>query len=42
MNEEEQDQIRARQQSRSRVTGLLLVALAILFFLIALAKIGGL
>tara|TARA_B100001105_G_C22345196_1_gene423121 strand:- start:614 stop:751 length:138 start_codon:yes stop_codon:yes gene_type:complete len=41
MTPEEQDQIRARQKSRSIVTGLLLGALVILFFAITLAKIGA-
>ena len=33
--------IRARQKSRSLITGLILVFLAILFFAITLAKIGA-
>ncbi|SEJ83705.1 hypothetical protein SAMN05518849_11527 [Sphingobium sp. AP50] len=41
MKPEDQDQIRARQKSRSIVTGLLLGFLAILFFAITLAKIGA-
>ncbi|MBB3982081.1 hypothetical protein GGR44_001740 [Sphingobium fontiphilum] len=41
MTPEELEQIRARQKSRSIVTGLLLGALVILFFAITLAKIGA-
>lgn len=41
MTPEEQDQIRARQKSRSIVMGLLLGALVILFFAITMAKIGA-
>lgn len=38
LSQAEQDAIRARQRSRSIVTGLILGAMAILFFAIALAK----
>ena len=41
MTPQDQDQIRARQKSRSILTGLLLGFLAILFFAITLAKIGA-
>jgi hypothetical protein len=41
MTPEEQKQIQARQRSRSIVTGLLLGALVILFYAIAIAKISG-
>lgn len=41
MTPEEDRQIRARQKSRAIVTGVLLAALVILFYAIALAKIGG-
>lgn len=41
MTPEEQKQVRARQKSRALVTGLLLGALAILFYAIAIAKISG-
>ncbi|MGE4322878.1 MAG: hypothetical protein AB7E60_07580 [Sphingobium sp.] len=41
MTPEEEAQVRARQRSRAIVTGILLVALAILFYAIALAKISG-
>jgi hypothetical protein len=41
MTPEEQDKIRARQKSRALVTGILLVALAILFYAITIAKISG-
>ncbi|WP_272907911.1 hypothetical protein [Rhizorhapis sp. SPR117] len=41
MNNDEQDQIRARQRARALATGALLVALVVLFYLITLAKIGG-
>ena len=40
MTPEEEDIIRARQKSRSLVTGLLLGFFVILFFVIVLAKIG--
>jgi hypothetical protein len=36
---DDEDLVRARQRSRSRVTALLLGALVILFFLISIAKI---
>lgn len=39
MTRTEQDVIRARQRSRARVVALLLGALVILFFFIALARI---
>ena len=35
------DEIRARQRSRSIVTALILGALVVLFYFITLAKIGG-
>jgi hypothetical protein len=41
MTPQEQDLIRKRQRSRSIVTGLLLGALAILFFAITIAKLVG-
>jgi hypothetical protein len=41
MTPEQQDEIRARQKSRSIVVGLLLGALVILFYGIAIAKIAG-
>lgn len=41
MTPEEQDQVRARQKSRAIVTGLLLGALVLLFYAIAIAKISG-
>lgn len=41
MTPEEEAQVRARQKSRSMVTGLLLGFLVILFFLITIAKMGG-
>ncbi|CAN5377729.1 hypothetical protein BH10PSE12_BH10PSE12_30840 [soil metagenome] len=41
MTPEQQDEIRARQKSRSLVVGLLLGALVILFYAIAIAKIAG-
>lgn len=41
MTPEEQDLVRARQKSRSIVTGLLLGFLVILFFAITMAKIGA-
>jgi hypothetical protein len=37
---EETKMIRARQAARSRVMGLVLVGLCVLFFLITIAKIG--
>lgn len=36
------DEIRARQRSRARITALILVAFAILFFFVTIAKIKGL
>ena len=39
MNE---DEIRARQRARARITGLILAALAVLFFFVTIAKIRGL
>jgi uncharacterized membrane protein YccC len=41
MTPEQQKEIRARQRSRSIVVGLLLGALVILFYGIAIAKIAG-
>lgn len=41
MTPEEERQVRARQKSRSLVTGLILGFVVILFFAIAMAKIGG-
>lgn len=41
MTPEEEAQVRARQKSRAVVTGLLLGALVILFYLITIAKMGG-
>jgi hypothetical protein len=41
MTPEEEKQVRARQKSRAIVTGLLLVALVILFYGITIAKISG-
>ena len=41
MTPDEQDLVRARQKSRAILTGLLLGALAILFFAITIAKMGG-
>ena len=40
MTPEEEDIVRARQRSRARVTGLALVALAVLFYLITIVKMG--
>ena len=37
-----QDEIKARQRSRARVTALILGAFAILFFFVTIAKIKGL
>lgn len=37
-----EDEIRARQRSRARVTALILGALAVLFFFVTIAKIRGL
>ncbi len=37
-----EDEIRARQRSRARVTGLILAAFAVLFFFVTIAKIRGL
>jgi len=41
MTPDEQRLIQARQRARSRVTGVILFALAILFFAVALAKMMG-
>jgi len=41
MTPDEQRLIQARQRARSRVTGIILVALVVLFFAIALAKMMG-
>lgn len=41
MTPEEQQLIQARQRSRSRVTAVILFALVVLFFGIAVAKIMG-
>jgi len=41
MTPEEEKQVRSRQKSRAVVTGLLLAALVILFYAIAIAKISG-
>ena len=41
MTPEEEAEVRARQKSRSLVTGLLLGFLVILFFAITMAKIGA-
>ncbi|MBH1999945.1 MAG: hypothetical protein I8H96_12510 [Sphingomonadaceae bacterium] len=41
MTPEDEQIIRARQKSRSLITGLILGFLAILFFAITLAKIGA-
>ncbi|MGF7150512.1 hypothetical protein FHS96_004170 [Sphingomonas zeicaulis] len=41
MTPEELAAIRARQKSRAMVTGLLLGALVVLFFLITIAKLSG-
>ena len=41
MTPEEEEQVRARQKSRTIVMGLLLGALVILFYAITIAKIGG-
>lgn len=41
MKKDEEDQIRAKQRSRSLVTAALLVALVLLFYFITMAKIGG-
>lgn len=41
MTPDELAAIRARQKSRAMVTGLLLGALAILFFAITIAKLSG-
>ncbi|MDX3900771.1 MAG: hypothetical protein QHC40_09720 [Sphingobium sp.] len=41
MTPEEERQVRARQKSRAIITGLLLVALVILFYGITIAKISG-
>lgn len=37
-----EDEVRARQRARARVTGLILGAFAVLFFLVTIAKIKGL
>jgi hypothetical protein len=37
-----EDEIRARQKARARVTALILGAFAILFFFVTIAKIQGL
>lgn len=39
---ERQDEVRARQRSRARVTALILGGFAILFFFVTIAKIRGL
>jgi len=36
------DEVRARQRSRARVTALILAAFAVLFFFVTIAKIKGL
>jgi succinate dehydrogenase hydrophobic anchor subunit len=36
------DEIRARQRARARVTALILAAFAVLFFFVTIAKIRGL
>lgn len=41
MTPDEENAIRARQKSRSLVTAMVLGAMAVLFFAITLAKIGG-
>lgn len=41
MTPEEQDIIQARQRARARITGMILAALVILFFAIALSKMMG-
>lgn len=41
MTPEEERQVRARQKSRAIVTGVLLAALAILFYAITVVKISG-
>lgn len=41
MTPDEENAIRARQKSRSLVTAVVLGAMAVLFFAITLAKIGG-
>lgn len=41
MTPEEEKQVRARQKSRAIVTGLLLVALVVLFYGITIAKISS-
>ncbi|NJC34855.1 putative membrane protein YccC [Sphingomonas jejuensis] len=40
MTPDDQDLFRARQRSRATVMGIVLGALAILFFLITIAKLG--
>jgi hypothetical protein len=40
LSREETEEVRRRQQSRARVMGLGLAALAVLFFAITIAKIG--
>lgn len=40
MTPEEENAIRARQRSRSVVTAVVLIAMAILFFAITIAKMG--
>lgn len=41
MTPEEQRLVRARQRARATVTGIILGALAILFFAITIAKLAG-
>lgn len=41
MTPEEERQVRARQKSRAIVTGLLLIALVVLFYGITIAKISS-
>lgn len=41
MTPEHEKLVRARQRARARVTGIVLVALVILFFAITIAKLAG-
>lgn len=41
MTPEEERQVRARQKSRAIITGMLLLALVVLFYGITIAKISG-
>lgn len=41
MTPEDEKLVRDRQRARARVTGIVLIALAILFFAITIAKLAG-